>query len=149
MFSHGLRHDSETNRCEVVDGESGVLGVVGREDVDVGALHAHIRESLCDDLDTEHLRHLLQEELDEDTTGTGRVLFVHLDDVKDTPRDGVGCEEVSEEAGDVAKATSLVTMNCLVVVDECCLVGVAPDTVDFAEALSHETVELAVGLFLG
>jgi hypothetical protein len=54
-----------------------------------------------------------------------------------------------EETGDVAQAISFIPVDCGVIIRECLLKSICPDTVEFAEALANETVEGGVGTLLG
>ena len=149
MFPHLLCNRTQTNRREVVDGEPRVLGVVEREHVLERSLHAGLSEPLRQLLHSQLLRHLLEQDLDEDTTRRGGFVLVHVDDVEDSPRDSVRRDEVTEEATDVSKSVGLVSMDGVVVVGEGLFEGVAPDSIDLAESFSDETVEGGVRPFLG
>lgn len=85
MFPHLLRDRTQPDRREVVDREPRVLGVVEREHVLERSLHAGLSKPLRQLLHSQLLRHLLEQNLDEDTTGRGGLVLVHVDDVEDSP----------------------------------------------------------------
>jgi hypothetical protein len=148
MLPHLLRDRTQPDGRKVVDREPRVLRVVDREHVLVRALHGRLPEPRRQLLDSQLLRHLLQEDLDKDSARTRRLLLVHVNDVEDAPGDAVRREEVAEEAADVPEPVRLVSVNGLVVVGKSELEGFAPDPVDLAEALADKAVERGVGSFL-
>lgn len=85
MLPHLLRDGSEANTGEEVDREARVLGVVHREDVAEVVAQTGVGEPLGELLEAHSLRHLLEKDLDKDTRGRCRVVFVHLDCVEDEP----------------------------------------------------------------
>ena len=64
------------------------------------------------------------------------------------PANGIGAEEVAEEAGNVAEAISFVAMNRVIVMGEGILKEFFPEAVEAAETFGDEAKELAVGSFL-
>jgi len=148
MFSHVLGDDTKPDTGEVVDREPRVLRVVHGEHGSIIVLHRHILEPLPKLLQPHLLHNLLHENLDEDTTRRRRVILVHLDHGEHRPRDGIACEEVSKEPGDVAKPVGLVAMDRLVVRRVGLFEVFAPHPVELAEAFADEAIEVGVGPFL-
>ena len=53
-----------------------------------------------------------------------------------------------EEACDVSEAIGLISVNCSVIVAERLLEAIVPDTIEFAEPFTDETIESRVGALL-
>jgi len=85
MLSHFLCDSSKTNTREIVDREPRVLRIVHREHIPAATLHFRIPESLHNRFETHCLLHLLQQQLDKDTTATRGFVFVHLDSLEYNP----------------------------------------------------------------
>jgi hypothetical protein len=67
---------------------------------------------------------------------------------EDMPANGVGTEQVSEKARDIAESVGLVSMNGVVVLCKCLLEEVGPQAVEFGESFAHEAKEFGIGFLL-
>lgn len=145
---HLLCQLAETDRGEVVDGETRVLRVVHWEHARKGRSQVGNLEPLDHSVHTHLLHHLLHDYLDEDS-GRGRcLLFVHVDDVEYRPGDSVRGEQVTEESTNVSQFVRLVPMDRVEVLGEGLLEIVRPDPVQFTKSLSDQSVEIVIGAFL-
>jgi hypothetical protein len=91
---------------------------------------------------------ILNQNLDEDTAGTGCVFLVEANDMENMPANRVRGQEMSKELGDDAKTVRFVPMDRLVVLGEHVLKQILPQSVELAKALSNETKEFVVCAFL-
>jgi hypothetical protein len=64
--------------------------------------------------------------------------------MKDCPGNTIGCEEMTKESTDISELVGLVSMDRVVVFLECFLEVFRPDSIEFTESFSDETVELRV-----
>jgi hypothetical protein len=64
--------------------------------------------------------------------------------MKDSPGNTIGCEEMTKESTDISELVGLVSMDRVVVFLECFLEVFRPDSIEFTESFSDETVELRV-----
>jgi hypothetical protein len=60
------------------------------------------------------------------------------------PGNTIGCEEVTKESTNVSELVGLVSMDGIIVLLECFLEVFRPDSVEFTESFSDQTVELRV-----
>lgn len=65
------------------------------------------------------------------------------------PSQSTHTKHVTKEHGDVAKLVVFVSVDRLVILGKGLFKEVAPQTVDFGEALSNQTKELSICLLLG
>lgn len=135
---------------EEVDGEPRVPGVVQWEHpIPIGLLLSRISEPFCHLLQSQDLLDLLQNDLQEDTATTGRIVLVQLDHFKDGPAYGIGGQLVSEETANVSETVGLVSMDGIVIGLEGLFETFSPGRIRLVtESLSHQTVELGVGSLL-
>lgn len=82
----------------------------------------------------------LEEDLDEDSGAGGGVVLRDPDAVQDTPRDGVGGQEVGEELGHIAQLVGLQAMHKGVLLSEALLVQGLPHLVVPAVPLSQQPI---------
>lgn len=89
MLSHFQSEHTEVDAGEEIDGETSILGEVGREHVLAMLSDVWILETLCQCFRPHRLVHFLHHNLDKDTTGRRSVVFVHLDGLENGPRNGI------------------------------------------------------------
>lgn len=148
MLTHVLGQDTETDTGKVVDGEPGVTWVVHREDSSKAGPEDLICHPLPQLRQAKMFAQNLEKNLDEDTTARCCFILVHVDDGHDVPPKRVSAEQMPKEAGNVAQSIRLVSVNRIVVFGECRLKQVGPQTIDFSEPFSNQSVELGVCAFL-
>lgn len=148
MFTHVFCQNTKTDTSEVVDGEPCVAWVVQREEAfKTGSedLIRHLRPQLGQ---SKMLSQVLEENLDKDTTTRCRLFFVHVYDRHYMPANCISAEHVAEEAGNVAKPIRLVPMDRVIVLGECSLKQVRPETIYLGKPFSNQSVELRVRALL-
>jgi len=64
--------------------------------------------------------------------------------MKDSPGNSIRCEKVAKESTNVSELVGLVSMDRVVVLLESFLEVFRPDSVEFTESFSDQTVELRV-----
>jgi len=67
-----------------------------------------------------------------------------MNDMKDCPRNTIRREKVTKESTNISELVGLVSMDRVVVFLECFLEVFSPDSIEFTESFSDETVELRV-----
>lgn len=136
MLSHLLGQAAHADAGEVIDGEARVArDVHGEEAIEAGAEEV-VSETGLQRGHAEGFGEVLEEDLDEDAAAGGGVVFVQVDDGQDVPADGVGAEQVPEEAGDIAESVGLVAVDGVVVFGERGLEEVGPKAIELGKALS-------------
>jgi hypothetical protein len=140
-LSHILRNDTKADTGEIVDAEAGIFGDVGGEHAGASMLNFRVLEPFFQSRQTHTLHHLLHQNLDEDTTTTCRIIFVHFDAFKDGPGNGIRGKHVAKEPGDITEPVGFVSVDGVVVVDESLLEAIGPDAVESAETFPDEPVE--------
>jgi hypothetical protein len=149
VLAHVFRQHTHTNTGEVIDRETGVTRVLCWEQTLEAGPQNLVSETGLQARKTKVLGEILEQNLDEDTA-TGRGLFlVHMDYGQNVPANGVIAEHVSEKPCDVPQAIRLVAVDSVVVLGECGLKQVRPETVNLGKPFSNQAVELGVCPFLG
>lgn len=132
------------DRSEVVDGKSRVLRVVHGKETSESRGEIRDSESLGNLGETHLLDHLLHHDLDEDTGRRRCLVLVEVDRVQNGPGDGVGRQKVTEEPADIPQLVRLITMNRVKVFGKRFLEIVGPNTIQLAETLANQAVEVRV-----
>jgi hypothetical protein len=89
LLAHVFRQYTHTDTSEVVDGKSGVSGVLCWEETLEAGAENLISEAGLQARKTQILCQVLEEDLDEDTAAGGGLLFVKMDDRQNMPADGI------------------------------------------------------------
>ena len=134
---------------EVIDAESRILRHVHWEHARTRVLDFRILEPFLQCSQPHCFHHLRHENLDEDATATGRLVFVHVDTLKACPIDCVRREKMPKEPCNVSKAIGFVAVNSVVVGVESLFKGVGPDAIKSAKALSDQAIERRIRALLG
>ena len=137
MFTHVFGNSAQSDTREEIDREPRVLWVINREDVGQERLKLILLEPLLEFDQTHSFDNLLKHDLDEDTTRTRRVVFVHLDRFHHGPRNGVRHQQVSEEPRNVAKFVRVFSVDRRVEFVEELFERDLPHLVQLAESFSH------------
>lgn len=141
MFSHFLRESTQPDTRHVIDRKPRILGVFQREHTRATPPNLRVLESLCDPLQAHTLRHLIQHDLDEDTTTRSCFVFREFNTLHHRPRNRVSGEEMTEKPSYIPKSVGLVSMNGGVVKPEGALETIVPDSVELAESFADETIK--------
>lgn len=144
MLAHLLREQTHANAGEVVDGEPSVARVVHREEPVEAGTQDGVQQSLPQLRQSEMLRHVLEQNLDENTAARGSLFLVQVDNGQDMPANCVAAQDMTKEASNVAEAVRLVPVNRLVVLGKRLLEQVSPEAVQLGKPLADEAVELGI-----
>ncbi|KND94813.1 hypothetical protein TOPH_00683 [Tolypocladium ophioglossoides CBS 100239] len=147
-LSHLFGKSTHANAREVVDGESDIPGIVlGEHALEVRPQNL-VGRSLPQFLQANFLDDALKQYLDEDAAPGRRLVFVQVDDRQAVPADGIHSEHVSKQLGNIPQLVVFISVDRLVVLCECLLKEIAPQTVDLGKSLANQAKELGVRLLL-
>lgn len=84
---------------------------------------------------------VLKHDLDKDSRGRSRIVFIHFNHFKSRPGQCVCPKQMTKESCDIAQSISLIAMNRIEISPKSLLKVFRPDLIQFRQAFTTETIE--------